>query len=316
MKKLSILLILAIIMVSVMGCSTTTTNEGSISIAHEAGTTVIDSPAKRVVVLEWIYGENLLALGVQPVGMTDIPGFKKWLNIDAELSEDVVNLGTRGAANLEEIAALEPDLIISASYYEYDYELLTQIAPTIILNPFPQEGGEGEYGHMISSIQKVATALGLEEKGNDVIASLEDAYSEARSKLKEKDIDFNYIKIIDFSTNDTVSLYLFTDTSLHSVILEKIGFNNVYVPNKFELYGQTNISIENLVGLDNHSLMLIADKGSDVFSSNLISQEVLDSLGFYANEKMYYLGSNASAFGPLSTLTFIDTVVKSFTENE
>ncbi|KNF08995.1 hypothetical protein CLPU_4c00410 [Gottschalkia purinilytica] len=82
MKKFASLFILIILIISLVGC-TSKKEEGSITIEHEAGTTVLESPAKRVVVLEWIYGENLLSLGVQPVGMTDIPGFKEWVNIDA-----------------------------------------------------------------------------------------------------------------------------------------------------------------------------------------------------------------------------------------
>ncbi|KNF08994.1 ABC-type Fe3+-hydroxamate transport system, periplasmic component [Gottschalkia purinilytica] len=169
---------------------------------------------------------------------------------------------------------------------------------------------------MISSLKTMGTALGLEKKADEVISKLETAYKDAKNKLEQKDIDFNYIEAIDLSTKDTASLYLFTDTSLHTAILEKIGFKNLYKPDKFEEYGQTNINVENLVGLDKHNLIFIADKESNVFNSNLISKDVLNNLGFYANNKIYYIGKNASPFGPLSTLTFVDTVVERFTNNE
>ncbi|NLY45462.1 MAG: iron-siderophore ABC transporter substrate-binding protein [Tissierella sp.] len=326
MKRFLYILFILITAISVVACSTDNptgvapedVSEESITIEHSAGTTVLEKPAEKVVALEWIYGENMLALGVQPVGMTDIEGYEIWMNSgDVKLDESVADLGVRGSANLEDIAALKPDLIVTADYYEYDYELLNAIAPTIVLTPYPGEDyPTGEYDHMISSIEIMGKVLGLDDKAAQVIDSLEQAYADANEKLKNTDVDFDYIELIDFSTADTVSMYLYTDTSIHTTILEKIGFNNIYKPNKFELFGQTNINVENLVGLDKNTLFVVADEGADIFSKNLISENVLNGLDFYTNDKIYYLGTDASPFGPLSTLTFVDTVVESVLGNE
>lgn len=326
MKKIAQVLLVLLISLSLVACTSNgnenvTENNGansSITIEHSAGTTVLEEPAKRVVALEWIYGEEMLALGVQPVGMTDIAGYTTWMNSgDIKLDESVADLGVRGSANLEDIAALKPDLIITADYYEYDYELLSAIAPTIVLTPYPGEGHPtGEYDHMINSMEIVGKVLGLEEKANEVVDSLEAYYAEANEKLKNTDVDFEYIELIDFSTADTVSMYLYTDSSIHTTILEKIGFKNMYKPEKFELYGQTNINVENLVGLDEHSLFVVANEGEDIFNKGLISENVLNGLGFYANDNIYYLGANASPFGPLSTKTFVDAIVEAVTANE
>lgn len=326
MKRVLYILFILIMAISVVACSTDSptdvgpedVSEESITIEHSAGTTVLDKPAEKVVALEWIYGENMLALGVQPVGMTDIEGYGIWMNSgDIKLDESVADLGVRGSANLEDIAALKPDLIVTADYYEYDYELLNAIAPTIVLTPYPGENyPTGEYDHMIRSIEIMGKVLGLDDKAAQVIDSLEQAYADANEKLKNTDVDFDYIELIDFSTADTVSMYLYTDTSIHTTILEKIGFNNIYKPDKFELFGQTNINVENLVGLDKNTLFVVADEGTDIFSKNLISENVLNGLDFYTNDKIYYLGTDASPFGPLSTLTFVDTVVESVLGNE
>ena len=52
-----------------------------VSVKHVLGTTELPAPAKRVVVLEWTYAEDLLAVGVQPVGSADIANYKKWVNV-------------------------------------------------------------------------------------------------------------------------------------------------------------------------------------------------------------------------------------------
>ena len=88
----------------------------AITIKHAEGETKLDKPAKKVVVLEWVYSEDLLALGVQPVGMADIKNYNKWVNTKTKPSKDVVDVGTRQQPNLEEISRLKPDLIITASF--------------------------------------------------------------------------------------------------------------------------------------------------------------------------------------------------------
>lgn len=68
--------------------------------------------ATRVIALEWVYAENLLALGIQPVGVADIQGYKQYVNVQPSLTESVVDVGTRQEPNLEAIAQLKPDLIL------------------------------------------------------------------------------------------------------------------------------------------------------------------------------------------------------------
>ena len=86
MKK--ILSIFIVVLLFAVGCGqqkrrkeTKADNKNqAITIKHAEGETKLDKPAKKVVVLEWVYSEDLLALGVQPVGMADIKNYNKWVN--------------------------------------------------------------------------------------------------------------------------------------------------------------------------------------------------------------------------------------------
>ena len=44
------------------------------TIKHALGETKITGVPKRIVALEWLYAEDVLALGVQPVGIADMKG--------------------------------------------------------------------------------------------------------------------------------------------------------------------------------------------------------------------------------------------------
>lgn len=95
------------------GSKPTDTATGPVTVKHNRGEVTLDKPAQRVVVLEWTFTEDLVALGVQPVGNADNANYKVYVTPEAALDSSVVDVGTRNEPNLEAIAALKPDLIIS-----------------------------------------------------------------------------------------------------------------------------------------------------------------------------------------------------------
>ncbi|KUL37190.1 iron-siderophore ABC transporter substrate-binding protein [Streptomyces sp. NRRL F-4489] len=94
---------------------------------------VPDSP-RRVVVLDTAELDSALTLGVTPVGATradTAAGFPAYLPKDKLAA--IKNVGTIGAPNLEAIAALQPDLILTSKVRDGQrYAELSKIAPTVM----------------------------------------------------------------------------------------------------------------------------------------------------------------------------------------
>jgi iron-siderophore transport system substrate-binding protein len=102
------------------------------TIEHAMGKTEIKAKPKRVVVLDVGELDNVVSLGVEPVGYAPtegddgIPGY---LKKDAGSPKDV---GTINALNLEAIAQLKPDLILGSELRAAKmYPQLAKIAPTV-----------------------------------------------------------------------------------------------------------------------------------------------------------------------------------------
>ncbi|MGC5363197.1 ABC transporter substrate-binding protein [Streptomyces sp. DT24] len=95
--------------------------------------TVSDAP-KRVVVLDTAELDSVLALGVKPVGATHTDaagGFLGYLPEDRLTG--VKDVGEMMTPNLESIAALKPDLILTSKVRHGDkYAELKKIAPTVM----------------------------------------------------------------------------------------------------------------------------------------------------------------------------------------
>lgn len=102
------------------------------TIEHAMGETVIEAQPKRVVVLDVGELDNVVSLGIKPVGLAPTEGSPE---LPSYLKKDAgtpANVGTINNLNLEAIAGLKPDLILGSQLRAADkYDELSKIAPTV-----------------------------------------------------------------------------------------------------------------------------------------------------------------------------------------
>lgn len=144
-----------------------TTGEGfPRTVEHAMGSTEIPARPERVVVLDTGELDSVLSLGVTPVGAVTTAVSDGFLSYLAEDAEGVEVVGTIAEPDLEAIAALEPDLILSNKVRHEDvYEQLAQIAPTV----FAERVGAVWKENLLLD----AEALGLEEEAQAAIGEYE-----------------------------------------------------------------------------------------------------------------------------------------------
>ncbi|PCG82337.1 ABC transporter substrate-binding protein [Streptomyces sp. WZ.A104] len=102
------------------------------TLTHAMGRTEIKAAPKRVVVLDVGEFDNVVSLGLKPVGYAPSEGdaaIPSYLEKDAGEPKSV---GTINSLNLEAIAGLQPDLILGSQLRAADkYDELSKIAPTV-----------------------------------------------------------------------------------------------------------------------------------------------------------------------------------------
>ncbi|MDI3387301.1 iron-siderophore ABC transporter substrate-binding protein [Streptomyces sp. B-S-A8] len=102
------------------------------TIEHAMGKTELKAKPKRVVVLDVGELDNVVSLGVKPVGYAPTEGDD---GIPGYLAKDAgkpKSVGTINSLNLEAIAALKPDLILGSELRAAKmYPQLSRIAPTV-----------------------------------------------------------------------------------------------------------------------------------------------------------------------------------------
>ena len=279
-------------------------------VEHALGTTCVPADVERVVALEWTYVEDLLALGVQPIGVADIAGYDNWVDIPVELSEDIADVGTRQEPNLELIAELEPDLILTAAFRASEnFDELSAIAPTIAFNPYPDpESDASQYDEMLTTFTTIADVLGLADVGEQVIVDLEATFAAAQSALEDAGrADETFILSQGWVANDAATFRLFTDNAMAVQILEQIGLENAW-DDAPQLYGFTEISFEGFAGIADTNFFYVAQgDANEAFADS----PLWNGLPFVQSDRAYYLGGDVWLFGgPLSAELLVETILK------
>jgi ABC-type Fe3+-hydroxamate transport system substrate-binding protein len=270
-------------------------------LTHALGQTCVKGVPGRVVTLEWTYTEDVLALGVQPVGAADIAGYREWVRVPAALSASVQDVGTRQQPSLERIRALKPDLIITTKLRStQNYAQLAAIAPTLVFDPY---AGESQYAEMRQTVTTLAGVLNRAGTARQVLSNLDARLSRVAGELKARGRRGESFVLAQAFTarGGTPTMRLFTRNSLASEVLEKVGLQNAWnAPS--QPYGFSELGLEGLAALKTQNFLYIAQKEDNVFAAPTVAA-VWKSLPFVQGKRAYALDERTWTFGgPLSAL--------------
>lgn len=116
---------------------------------------------KRIVVLEFMFAEDLAALGITPVGMADPEYYPIWIGYDDARLVSVPDIGTRQEPSLEAIAAAKPDLILGVGLRHAPiFAALERIAPTVLFKYGPNFTEDGARVTQLDWSRKILRTIG------------------------------------------------------------------------------------------------------------------------------------------------------------
>lgn len=131
----------------------------------------------RVVALDWACAETAQALGVTPVGMSQLADYRIWSG-EMPMPDSVVDVGLRMESNLELIRALQPDLILISPMQQGAEPLLRRIAPVHVV-AFNSEQQPDSYLQARQATRELARLLGREAQGEALLRETEQELRQA-----------------------------------------------------------------------------------------------------------------------------------------
>ncbi|MEV0639405.1 iron-siderophore ABC transporter substrate-binding protein [Streptomyces sp. NPDC050619] len=181
------------------------------TITHAMGKTELEAQPKRVVVLDVGELDNVVSLGIKPVGLAPTEGspeLPSYLRKDAGSPK---NVGTINNLNLEAIAGLKPDLILGSQLRAADlYDELSRIAPTVFsIRP----GFTWKENYLLNAAALDKTALAKEK-----IAAYE---GKAKALGEKLGADKPTVSMVRFMPDGVIRLY--ANASFIGTILKDTG---------------------------------------------------------------------------------------------
>lgn len=205
------------------GCSSqdsdpvNTTFDNTRTVTHAMGATEVPEEPQRIVVLSVEATETLLALGIKPVGAvrseTANPSDIWFAHIRDEMEGTPV-VGQETQINLEAVASLQPDLIIGIkARQEALYPQLSAIAPTVFTDQFQ--------GRLRENLVQVSEAVGMEQKGSEILSDLDNRIKRLSSKLNDAGFLDQEVGVYRFQVTGARYYY---NTSFAAGLIKELGF--------------------------------------------------------------------------------------------
>ncbi|MEW1862870.1 iron-siderophore ABC transporter substrate-binding protein [Streptomyces sp. NPDC088194] len=291
------------------------TPAGPVTLTDASGATVhLDHPATRVVGTEWDVVEDLVALGVAPVGVADVKGYTDW-DKAAPLTGSPKDIGTRGEPSTDAIAALTPDLVVATTDLSPSVlKQLRKVATVLVVKP---ADAADQIGTMTDDLDLIARATGTTTKATAVKAAFQDKLATGRKKLQDAGLAGKKIAFADsYVVSNQVSVRAYTSGSLIGAVNEQLGLKNAWTVKGDKSYGLATTDVEGLTGLGDVSFAYIQNSSDgDPFTANLGKNAVWKSLAFVKAGHVHRLPDGVWMFGgPGSMEAYIDGLVDALTK--
>ncbi|HEY9620582.1 MAG TPA: iron-siderophore ABC transporter substrate-binding protein [Crinalium sp.] len=298
------------------------------TVTHKKGITKVCGQPSRIVVLGPNLLELMLALGVQPTGFADYMAFHRgdYTNpreqipyIGDRVTTQPINVGTDSAPSLESIASIKPDLILATQMNEAQYEQLSGIAPTVILNWFEAE----------KNLRAIAQAVDRSDQAERLLTESKQRIEKARTTFAP--IVAKHPKVLMLSSGNAQELYLVTHkNSFCGSLIQQLGFQLVYPSNISEniLDTVSAVSWETLPQLnkadsiillgynwDTHSLSESSSFDASQLSTLMQGWQknaIAQSLNATQSKRVYFMPAYLclSLPGPIGTELYLDELEK------
>lgn len=277
-----------------------TATGGAVTVTDARGVTVtLDAPATRVVTLEWGPTEDVLTLGVDPVGAADPAGFGTWVTSQT-LPDDVIDVGLRTEPSLESIAKAEPDLIlgIEGSIPEEAIEQAEEIAPVVLLTG---SDATQPLENMRQNFLTTAQLLGRTAEAETTLAAMDTAFAEAATALEgqTQPYVFTYIN----TTGSAVDLRMHSDRSLPGAVAAELGLVNGYTEPGDDVWGIGSLDLEGMTTLPANTRILYWASGGADPVTDLTGNAVWESLDAVKDGEVHPAADGIWVYGGPASLT-------------
>lgn len=167
--KLLAILLAALMLLSLNACGTGTNNDTTVTLTDMMGREVtLNQPAKRIVALSAADCEIVYALGAGDL----LVGRGEWCDYPAEVL-DVTSVESGGSTNIEQILALEPDVVVMSSMAQTEEQVkqLQDAGIAVVVSDAKDIAG------VYTSIELLGKLLGKDAEAAKIVSDMKAGFA-------------------------------------------------------------------------------------------------------------------------------------------
>lgn len=245
----------------------------------------------RIVALEWLPVELLLALGVTPYGVADIPNYTLWVN-EPRLPESVIDIGLRTEPNLELLTQMKPSYLVWSAGYGPSEEKLARIAPG---RGFAFSDGKKPLTNARKSLTEMAQLLNMEAAARshlDHFDSVIDSYKPRFAGRGDR-------PLLMVTLLDARHMLVFGNNCLCQEVLDRYGIKNAW-EGEMTFWGSTAVGIDRLAMFRDVDVLCF-DHGNEREMQTLMATPLWQAMPFVRQQRVkrvpavWFYGATLSA---------------------
>ncbi|MDY4314001.1 Fe(3+)-hydroxamate ABC transporter substrate-binding protein FhuD [Pectobacterium actinidiae] len=263
--------------------------------AVSRGATATFPDLKRIVALEWLPVELLLALGITPFAIADKHNYNLWVKEPA-LPESVIDVGLRTEPNLELLTQIRPSMILYSKGYGPSVAKMSQISPMLGF------GFSSDQGKPLTSAQasvvKLADALNLKEAGERHLTELEQFLRQERITLQP----YTERPLLLITLIDSRHVLVIGKNSLFQEVMDHIGIENAW-RGETSFWGSTIVGIERLADIGDANVLCF-EHGDSATLDQLENNPLWQAMPFVRQQRLQRVPAVWLYGGTLSAMRF------------
>ncbi|WP_312070013.1 Fe(3+)-hydroxamate ABC transporter substrate-binding protein FhuD [Lelliottia nimipressuralis] len=245
----------------------------------------------RIVALEWLPVELMLALGIAPYGVADIPNYNMWVN-EPKIPASTIDIGLRTEPNLELLTQMKPSYLVWSAGYGPSPETLARIAPG---RGFTFSDGKKPLTMARHSINEMAQLLGREAAAKQHL----DHFDGFIDSLKPRFAARGNRPLLMVTLLDARHVLVFGKNCLFQEVLDRFAITNAW-EGEMTFWGSTTVGIDRLAQFRDVDVLCF-DHGNDREMQTLMATPLWQAMPFVREQRfqrvpaVWFYGATLSA---------------------
>lgn len=192
----------------------------------------------RIASLDYGLAQHLLVLGAPLMALADANEWNTWV-AEPPLPADVIDLGTSLSPNIELLAALRPDLVLTTDFVGMAEGQISRMAPVERLTIY-SEGGS-PLPKALDTVRRLGELLGLEARAAAYLKETDDFFAACAERARP----FRNKPVLLLSFLDPRHARVYSRPGMQQDVMDRLGLKNAWTEGG-NYWGFASVGLEKL----------------------------------------------------------------------